>query len=84
MDKQQLIWGEADGYEASFTLAPGEYKLVVKIEVDNDCEDQTSRTVDFKVGIDLHVIPETAIATTMVSMFAAGLAYMGIKKRKTK
>ena len=51
--------------------------------MDDDCEDQTSRTVDFTVGIDLHVIPETAMATTLVSVFLAGLAYVGIKKRKT-
>ena len=75
--------GEADGFEASFKISPnGETRnIMVHVQVYNDFESQTSKTI--KIGLDLFVVPETLIATTLVSLFAAGGVFLAYKKHKT-
>jgi hypothetical protein len=46
------------GYEASFSLAPGNYLIILHLEVFDDGETQTSATEGLKAGIDLFVVPE--------------------------
>jgi hypothetical protein len=70
----------ADGFEASFILPIGEYELIVHMQVYNDGESQTSKTV--KPFIDLFVVPETIIATTLIATLAAGGIFYLHKKRK--
>ena len=75
--------GEADGYEASFKISPDPEPrtLMVHVQVYNDCESQTSKTI--RIGIQLFVIPETLIATTLISTLAAGGIFLAYKKRHT-
>jgi len=75
--------GEADGFEASFKISPnGEPRnLMVHVQVYNDCEAQTSKTI--KIGLELFVVPETLIATTLISTLAAGGVFLAYKKHKT-
>jgi len=73
--------GEADGFEASFNLAIGEYTLIVHIQVFNDNEAQTSKTL--RPNIPLFVVPETLIATTLIATLGAGGIFYFFKKHKT-
>jgi hypothetical protein len=73
--------GNVDGFEASFSLAIGEYELIVHIQVYDDGEAQTSKTV--RPFIDLFVIPETIIATTLIATLGAGGVFYLYKKRKS-
>lgn len=73
----------AKGYEASFSLAPGDYEIILHIEVFDDGETQTSATAGLKVGINLFVVPETAVFTTLIGTLAAGGVFLAYKKRST-
>lgn len=68
-----------DGFEASFNLALGEYELIVHIQVFDDQEAQTSKTLI--PNIELFIIPETIVATTLVATLAAGGVFYFRKKR---
>jgi hypothetical protein len=66
------------GYEASFILARGEYEVIIHIQVYDDYESQTSRTL--RAGLDLFVVPEYALG----SLIALGACFAGFavfKKR---
>ena len=69
------------GYEPSFSLAQGIYLIILHIQVFDDGEWQTSATAGLKAGIDLHVIPETAVFTTLIGTLAAGGIFVAYKKR---
>ena len=69
------------GYEASFSLAQGNYLIILHIQVYDDGETQTSATAGLKAGIDLFVVPETAVFTTLIGVLAAGGAFLAYKKR---
>ncbi|MCW4005829.1 MAG: hypothetical protein NWF04_04435 [Candidatus Bathyarchaeota archaeon] len=66
------------GYEASFILEPGTHTMKMHIEVYDDGEAQTSGLV--KAGLDLFVVPETPIATTIVAVMLAGVVFAAYKK----
>ncbi|MHA2060683.1 MAG: hypothetical protein ACW963_00110, partial [Candidatus Sifarchaeia archaeon] len=72
--------GNVDGFEASFNLpVRGEYQLIVHIQVFDDAESQTSKTI--KPSIPLLTVPETVIATTLIATLAAGGVFYLYKKR---
>jgi len=73
--------GNAEGYEASFKISPRDepHTIMVHIQVYDDCEAQTSSTI--KIGLQLFVVPETLIATTLIATLAAGGVFMFHKKR---
>jgi len=67
------------GYEASFSLAQGEYTIHVHLQVQDDGEAQTSRTL--KAGLDLFVVPEYALPLIgIISCFAAFGVYKKLKR----
>jgi hypothetical protein len=72
--------GNVDGFEASFKLAIGEYELIVHIQVFDDAEAQTSKTL--RPNIELFIIPETIVATTLLATLAGGGVFYFIKKRQ--
>ena len=72
----------ANGFEASFTLLPGIYQLYVHTNVYAYGELQTSSTL--KAGIQLFVVPETIVGTTILSMFAALAIFGTLKCRNHK
>lgn len=78
--------GYAIGYEASFKLNPGDYQLIVHLEVYNAAtgKTETSATEDFHAGIDLFVVPEVAIGTTIVAILAAAGTFAVYKHKKQK
>jgi len=58
----------AQGYEASFELGPGSYKIVIHVEVFDEGEAQTSATVGFpKDGTDL-LLPDNCTMPPPVSV----------------
>lgn len=73
----------AKGYEASFRLAQGNYQIIIHLKVLDDGECETSATQGLKCGIDLFVVPETPIFTTLIGTLAAGGAFLAYKKRSS-
>jgi hypothetical protein len=70
------------GFEASFILPKGTYTLDVHINVMSEDHSETSRTL--KAGLNLLVVPETLIGTTLISVLGAGAVFMGLKRHKSK
>jgi hypothetical protein len=70
----------ARGYEASFSLAPGNYHIIIHLQVLDDGECETSATAGLKCGIDLFVVPEYPLAALAVLLSCFG-AFAVFKKR---
>jgi hypothetical protein len=68
------------GYEASFSLAPGNYLIILHLAVLDDGECQTSVTQGLKAGIDLFVVPEYQGAGLAAILSCFG-AFVVFKKR---
>jgi len=70
----------ARGFEASFLLPRGEYTVHIHLQVYDDCESQTSRTL--KAGLDLFVVPEYELAG-LAALFSCFGAFILFKKRSS-
>jgi len=68
------------GYEASFSLAPGDYLIIIHIDVFDDGEFQTSATEGLKTGIELFILPEYGLAGLAALLSCFG-AFVLFKKR---
>lgn len=66
------------GYEASFPLETGTHTMNMHIEVYGDGEAQTSGLI--KAGLNVFVVPETPIATTLVAVLFAGVVFAVYKQ----
>lgn len=71
--------GYADGFEAKIYLPQGSYTIDVHVNVWNDGESQTSRPLEV---LDLTVVPEVAIGTTIVAVIAAAALFAVYKHKK--
>lgn len=88
----QFAWIEAGydgnsnhvkGYEASFLLPQGEYTLNVHLNVQGATGGSDTSGV-LKAGIDLFILPETLIGTTLIAVIGAAAVFYVVKRSKTK
>jgi hypothetical protein len=74
--------GDIIGYEASFSLAPGEYSIVIHLNVDDGVENDAQTSSTLKTGTPLFVVPESGIGA--LAALGSGIAVFGGLKLKRK
>lgn len=73
------------GYEASFSLAPGEYSVVIHLNVDDGVESEAQTSSTLKTGTRLFVVPEYALgALAAIGASAAAFVVFQVRKKPVK
>lgn len=84
--------GYCQGYEASFTLEPGSWWIVVHLNVvlkadlptdDTETAGTDGKTIPLVVPPDF-VVPETPLATTLLSILGAAGVFMVYRRKQNK
>ncbi|MCW4030324.1 MAG: hypothetical protein NWE92_11840 [Candidatus Bathyarchaeota archaeon] len=72
--------GDIIGYEASFSLAPGEYTILIHLNVDDGVQTQAQTSSTLKTGTPLFVVPEYALGA-LAAMGASAAAFVVFKAK---